>query len=105
IYAEQNLVGIDHTEIGACIAEKWNFSKNLIFLIENHHNHLDKDNQNTDTALLHLTDYLINQDHIGMFDNFPINCTLNTSCLEILNISYNIIPEFKEKIIQSFEEI
>ena len=105
IYAEQNLVGIDHTEIGACVAEKWNFAPELIFVIQNHHNHLDKQNQNTETALLQLTDYLINQDHIGMFDNFPINTTLNTSCLEILKINYDIIPEFKEKILQSFEEI
>jgi len=105
IYAEQNLVGIDHAEIGACVAEKWNFAPELVFIIQNHHNHLDTEEQNTKTALLHLTDYLINQDHIGMFDNFPITSTLNSSCLEILKIKYDIIPEFKEKIIQSFEEI
>lgn len=35
--AEQAVIGIDHAELGAMIAEKWNFSPEMVDIIRNHH--------------------------------------------------------------------
>ncbi|MBW2095888.1 MAG: HDOD domain-containing protein [Deltaproteobacteria bacterium] len=35
--AEKLIIGIDHAELGAIIAEKWNFSARMVEIIRNHH--------------------------------------------------------------------
>lgn len=37
IEAEKKIIGIDHAELGARVAEKWNFSPNMVNIIRNHH--------------------------------------------------------------------
>ena len=38
IEAEKAIFGIDHAELGAKVAEKWNFSSDMVEIIRNHHN-------------------------------------------------------------------
>jgi len=38
IEAEKEIIGIDHAELGARVAEKWNFSSAMVNIIRNHHN-------------------------------------------------------------------
>jgi putative nucleotidyltransferase with HDIG domain len=35
--AEKLVIGIDHAEVGAMVAEKWNFSDRMVDIIRNHH--------------------------------------------------------------------
>ncbi|MDP3284378.1 MAG: HDOD domain-containing protein [Desulfobacterales bacterium] len=35
--AEREVLGIDHAELGAMVAEKWRFSPEMVFIIRNHH--------------------------------------------------------------------
>lgn len=37
IEAEREIIGIDHAELGARIAEKWNFDTSMVYIIRNHH--------------------------------------------------------------------
>lgn len=37
IDAEKEVIGIDHAELGARVAEKWNFSPSMVNVIRNHH--------------------------------------------------------------------
>jgi len=37
IEAEKEIIGIDHAELGARVAEKWNFSPQMVNIIKNHH--------------------------------------------------------------------
>ncbi|HUU41167.1 MAG TPA: HDOD domain-containing protein [Desulfatiglandales bacterium] len=37
IEAEKKIFGIDHPELGAMVAEKWNFSPDMVNIIRNHH--------------------------------------------------------------------
>jgi len=41
IEAEKEIIGIDHAELGARVAERWNFSSDMVNIIRNHH-HPDK---------------------------------------------------------------
>ena len=46
IDAEKEVIGIDHAELGARVAEHWNFSPDMVNIIRNHHhpeNALDED--------------------------------------------------------------
>jgi len=43
--AEKEILGIDHAELGAIAAEKWNFNPHMVSIIRNHHNP-DMDTQN-----------------------------------------------------------
>ncbi|MBW1715322.1 MAG: HDOD domain-containing protein [Deltaproteobacteria bacterium] len=38
IEAEKEVIGIDHAELGAKVAERWNFSPAMVNIIRNHHN-------------------------------------------------------------------
>jgi putative nucleotidyltransferase with HDIG domain len=38
IDAEKEVIGIDHAELGARVAEEWNFSPVMVNIIRNHHN-------------------------------------------------------------------
>ena len=35
--AEKQVIGIDHAELGAMVAEKWKFSSKMVDIIRNHH--------------------------------------------------------------------
>ena len=37
IDAEREVIGIDHAELGARVAEKWNFDSSMVDIIRNHH--------------------------------------------------------------------
>ena len=37
IDAEREVIGIDHAELGARVAERWNFSPDMVNIIRNHH--------------------------------------------------------------------
>ena len=38
IDAEKEVIGINHAELGARVAERWNFSPHMVDIIRNHHN-------------------------------------------------------------------
>lgn len=38
--AEKKIIGIDHAELGARVAENWRFSPEMVFIIRNHHDPL-----------------------------------------------------------------
>jgi len=38
--AEKKIIGIDHAELGARVAEQWRFSPEMVFIIRNHHDPL-----------------------------------------------------------------
>ncbi len=103
VFAEQHVVGIDHAEIGACVAHKWNFSSHLIDIIKHHHVTLSKQHGDGETALLKLVDHVINSTGIGMYDNFPITHNLDNICLAILGINPEILVDLQQEIMKDSE--
>lgn len=53
IEAEMEVLGVDHTDIGAFFVEKWKFNPDLIDAVQNHH-HLDRGGDNLVTLVVHL---------------------------------------------------
>jgi putative nucleotidyltransferase with HDIG domain len=56
--AEKKIIGMNHEELGAMVAEKWCFSEKLIFIIGNHHLAAEPARQDQATSLVYLADII-----------------------------------------------
>lgn len=54
--AEKKIIGINHEELGALMAEKWRFSEKLIYIIRHHHLSDQSARDHTETSLVYLSD-------------------------------------------------
>ena len=54
--AEESVLGYTHAEIGAALADRWNFPVELVHAICYHHNPEDAPSQSALTAIIHIAD-------------------------------------------------
>ena len=54
--AEKRVIGIDHAELGAKVAKKWQFSAKMIHIIGNHHLNGSWSEDDIETAVVYLAD-------------------------------------------------
>lgn len=99
---EDFVTGFNHAEIGARIAEKWNFPKVLVDAIRFHHNPLVVEEDHKTIAItVYLANSLANVDE-GILDYEQINSTV----LALMNInSLESLKQIHEKIRKKFEQI
>ncbi|MCP5108651.1 MAG: HDOD domain-containing protein [bacterium] len=62
--AEQEVLGVDHTDIGGFLAEQWNFKSVIINTIENHHKLL-RSRLNTATAIVSISNLFAKRAGLG----------------------------------------
>jgi HD-like signal output (HDOD) protein len=63
--AEREVLGIDHAELGGRIAERWNFTAEMAFLIRNHHLPDEKLLENRAVCIVYLSDCVCSMMGIG----------------------------------------
>jgi HD-like signal output (HDOD) protein len=63
--AEREVLGIDHAELGGRIAERWNFTEEMAFLIRNHHLPDEKLLENRAVCIVYLSDCVCSMMGIG----------------------------------------
>ena len=68
--AEQQIIGADHTVVGGMLVEKWQFSKQLIDNIRNHHSDISPDNMVQ--SCLFVADQISKQLAMGNSDNLVV---------------------------------
>ena len=56
IEAEKEIIGIDHAELGAQVAQKWNFSPTMVKIIKNHHNPYRSSHDDISASIVYLAD-------------------------------------------------
>lgn len=56
IDAESESLGMDHAKLGGIIAKEWNFSKHMVYMIENHHLTNPEARNDPATATLYMAD-------------------------------------------------
>ena len=56
--AENEVIGMNHEELGALVGQKWHFSEKLIYIIRHHHLSDEAARQDLDTALVYLADII-----------------------------------------------
>ncbi len=63
---EREIMGVDHTRVGAWLGVKWNLSPDLVEVVRWHHEPLAAPSEHSElTALCHVANFVCNQQHIG----------------------------------------
>jgi putative nucleotidyltransferase with HDIG domain len=63
--AEEEVIGIGHDELGGIVAEKWNFSNQLAYIIRHHHLTDPKADKDLETCVVYLADVICSSMGIG----------------------------------------
>lgn len=105
--AEQKVIGIDHAELGAMVADKWKFSSNIVDIIRNHHQPEKSLKNKFETAVVHLADIICMMMGVGVGSD-GLAYKLDNSIFERYEFTENDIQEimagFGEKL-QEVEEL
>ncbi len=56
--AEQEIIGMNHEELGALVGKKWHFSDKMIYIIGHHHLSDELARRDLETALVYLSDII-----------------------------------------------
>jgi putative nucleotidyltransferase with HDIG domain len=101
--AEKNHFNINHADAGAWIAQRWNFPRSLVEIIEYHHKpHLSK-NVPVQTAIVHLSDILVRAKGFGFAgDNFVP--AINSSAWQSLDLSETDVKEILKEMEDSLSQ-
>jgi putative nucleotidyltransferase with HDIG domain len=101
--AEKEVIGIDHAELGGVVAEKWNFSTDLVDIIKNHHLPKESSSRYFETCLVFLADTICMMMGIGVGAD-GLAYRFHRGVVELLKFSERDIQEtmigFGEKIEQ-----
>jgi HD-like signal output (HDOD) protein len=92
IEAEKEVIGIDHAELGAMVAEEWNFAPKMVKVIRNHHLSEGLSNIDFETSIVFLADTLCMMMGIGVgVDGLAYR--FHSEVLEHLNITERDMQE------------
>jgi putative nucleotidyltransferase with HDIG domain len=101
--AEKNYFGINHADAGAWIAQKWNFPRSLVEVIEYHHKpHLSK-NVAMQTAIVHLSDILIRAKGFGFAGDNSVPA-INNAAWQMLNLSGSDVKDILDEMEDSLSQ-
>ena len=64
--AEKEIIGIDHAELGARVAEKWNFSTAMVDIVRNHHSPEKSSPNDLSVPIIYLADSICMMVGIGV---------------------------------------
>lgn len=104
--AEKEIIGFDHAEIGAKVAEKWNFPEELVEAIRYHHEPEAVENKTKEANLVditHLSDAIVLMMGFGLGVDglmYPIE----EGAVERAGITMEDLNEIGNKLIESFSE-
>lgn len=101
--AEKTFFGINHADAGAWIAQKWNFPKSLVEVIEYHHKpHLSK-SVPMQTAIVHFSDILVRAYGFGFAgDNFVP--AINNTAWQMLKLTESDIKDILAEMEDSLSQ-
>ncbi|MBI5213944.1 MAG: HDOD domain-containing protein [Nitrospirae bacterium] len=95
--AERNHFAISHAEAGAWIAQKWNFPRNLVEVIEYHHKPHLSNSVPVQTAIVHLSDIIVRAKGFGFAgDNFVP--AINSAAWQALGLSEDNLKEILSEL-------
>lgn len=97
VQAEREILGTDHTEIGAYIAETWMLPLELVELIAHHHDDNPDSQQSTLTALIQVSDMLVRKYGVGSGGDALVP-EINPWIWEKLNLSEPLLISIDEDL-------
>jgi len=102
--AEKNILGIDHAEVGALIAEHWQFSPTIIDMIRWHHNPEGAEQTSSAIDIVHAADAICLMQGLGLGrDGLQYRCS--EEALSRLNLTKETVEKAISQLIVSLENI
>lgn len=98
--AEKRILGFDHQEVGAGMAERWNLPKVIVESIACHHSPSDCFPHNPINDIVHVADYMSSTGHIGTGGG-GVRFSLDPAALARLELTEENLAELSEE----FEEV
>jgi putative nucleotidyltransferase with HDIG domain len=99
---ERDHFAADHTTVGAWVAQKWSFPRNLTEIIEYHHKpHLAK-NIPLETAIVHVADILLRGRGFGFAGDHKVPA-VNDTAWQLLNLSDSDLRDILKEMEDSLE--
>jgi putative nucleotidyltransferase with HDIG domain len=102
--AEKEVIGIDHAELGGLVAERWNFSADLVDIITNHHLPKESSSRYFETCLVFLADTICMMMGIGVGSD-GLAYRFHRGVVELLNFSERDIQEIMLGFGEKFERV
>ena len=94
---EREFVGVDHAQLGAALAEKWNFPASCQLTAAKHHEPVDLPaQQQLAVGLVHIADLLCCQESIG-FNRTAMRNTLSDSLVRSLGLTSEMIEDTQRR--------
>ena len=101
--AEKEVIGIDHSELGALMARKWNFSPKMAEIIQNHHLPQNSSMSEIETAIVYMADTICMMMGIGVGSD-GLAYRFHQEVVNRLNLTerdfQEIIAQFSDKMEQ-----
>jgi putative nucleotidyltransferase with HDIG domain len=104
IYLEQSLFGINHTIIGAKIADIWGFPKSLQETIRYHHSPSRAELSPKVASAVHIADVIVNSMGIGIGID-GLQYYFEPFAMQELRLDFKDIVEFMDNIVDMLKEI
>jgi putative nucleotidyltransferase with HDIG domain len=104
VFVEQSLFGINHTIIGAKIAEIWGFPETLQETIRYHHTPSRSEKNPKITSAVHIADVIVNCMGIGIGID-GLQYYFEPSAMQELGLDFKDIVRFMDKIVDLLKEI
>jgi putative nucleotidyltransferase with HDIG domain len=94
---EKQVLGTDHTEVGASLALKWSFPVSLVETIRHHHNPEDAQQYSELVHIVYLADLLMSRFHTGL-ELERLNTDALVVRLETIGLSISKLPALVDLI-------
>ncbi len=101
--AENEILGVNHSQIGGWLCDKWNFPRQIQESVIYHHMPESATINRKMVAIVHLGNAISKLERLGFSgDNQPPD--INPMCLELLNINEEELKDIKLEIREEFEK-
>jgi putative nucleotidyltransferase with HDIG domain len=94
---EKQVLGTDHSEVGASLALNWSFPESLVETIRSHHNPEDARQHNGLVHIVYLADLLMSRFHTGL-ELERLNTDALAARLETIGLSISGFPALVDLI-------
>lgn len=100
-HVERRILGYDHAEVGAHLADTWNLPKNLVNAIRHHHHPNDLEGGNSLVDCVHVADYLTMSMGYGLGGD-GLRYEFQAEALQRLGLSEEDVDELTAEFIDAY---
>jgi len=102
---ERAVVAIDHTQVGARVAEKWNLPEHASAVISSHHDPAQTSVYARHAGVVNLCDYFIARERLGRIEGEDQDLVVAPATLACLGLSETDVPDLSARVSEDLEAI